>query len=527
MPDFLSAAIGAIPQAASSGLALAAYAMATVAYMFVTWRVTRNKNLLAHIAKLPAKDRLPALRSEMGSIEIKGGLAPEDWIRARIHKYYFLSFVVTCGVGIIVLCLALFSKPRLPEVVVDIYRESSTLRREHEVLQALRQVFLRPALAQDAEFQDPNQMRLDRSGGSLADRALLARYGNRTSVNYNYEQSPSGIVVRPSLPYLDAQRAGEVVEGFRWTWEPFSWNFPILSVRISNNTSRTILISQAVFNVSDSRMDNRPVFAVAGETYNGDVFIVNEGWGAARDGRVAYSIQRRSSCQAWQETRPFTTVLGNIADSARFNITNSVSPSMMDEITQCSPYIDSLCLAGTCVTSRELQNVTCLDRTKNEICEHLSHIPDGLIQRTLRDTRNRTRVDEQPRFIRTCRREPVCVQGELTFVQEGALASALRFSTIVSLDRPLPQAPRPPSYTYGVFLEAGRRGYISRLPLSQEIKPGETDQFLIRVGTNRSADFKFRMEIQDASGRSIWGNVFDMQIFVPRNSTRYVNQQRP
>ena len=66
MLQFLVSALSAIPAAATSELALVAYALVIGAYIFTVWRVARNKNLLANLEKLPAKDRLRALESEMG-----------------------------------------------------------------------------------------------------------------------------------------------------------------------------------------------------------------------------------------------------------------------------------------------------------------------------------------------------------------------------------------------------------------------------------------------------------------------------
>jgi hypothetical protein len=49
---FLASALAAIPSAATSTFSLIAFALAIAAYVFIVWRVVRNKNLLQHLQKL-------------------------------------------------------------------------------------------------------------------------------------------------------------------------------------------------------------------------------------------------------------------------------------------------------------------------------------------------------------------------------------------------------------------------------------------------------------------------------------------
>jgi hypothetical protein len=81
--------------AALNPMAFVAYIVATLAWLYLRQRVERNKGLLSKIDKLPEKDRLDALRAEMGSVRVSG-LNAEQWIRSRIHLYYFLSFAILC-----------------------------------------------------------------------------------------------------------------------------------------------------------------------------------------------------------------------------------------------------------------------------------------------------------------------------------------------------------------------------------------------------------------------------------------------
>jgi hypothetical protein len=97
MTDFLKSALGAIPDAATSPFALAGYIVAILAYVVVAWRVERNKNLLHHLQRLPKEDRFRALQVEMGSVFLREGISPEQWVQSRIHKYYLIAFMFVVG----------------------------------------------------------------------------------------------------------------------------------------------------------------------------------------------------------------------------------------------------------------------------------------------------------------------------------------------------------------------------------------------------------------------------------------------
>ncbi len=100
--------LAALQTAASNPIAYAAYISTVVAWFAIAWKVHRHRILLKHIGLLPAKDRLTAISLEMGTVQVKGGVSPEQWLRSRIHTYYLVGFCVLCLTIFAVVALAFY-----------------------------------------------------------------------------------------------------------------------------------------------------------------------------------------------------------------------------------------------------------------------------------------------------------------------------------------------------------------------------------------------------------------------------------
>ncbi|MGO7225877.1 hypothetical protein ACCT05_10660 [Rhizobium ruizarguesonis] len=104
--DFLAGALQAIPQAATSPFAFVSYVVAVLAWVAIAFRVRRNEVLMANIDKLEPKDRLKALEVEMGAAVVRGGIAPDDWLKQKRQLYYLLGFLALIAAAIVVFVIA-------------------------------------------------------------------------------------------------------------------------------------------------------------------------------------------------------------------------------------------------------------------------------------------------------------------------------------------------------------------------------------------------------------------------------------
>lgn len=104
--EFLTSALQAIPQAATSPYAFIAYLIAVLAWVAISYRVRRNEILMANIEKLPPKDRRIALEAEMGAAAVQGGISPEHWLKQKRQFYYFIGFLAILAVAVVIFVIA-------------------------------------------------------------------------------------------------------------------------------------------------------------------------------------------------------------------------------------------------------------------------------------------------------------------------------------------------------------------------------------------------------------------------------------
>jgi hypothetical protein len=177
-----------------------------------------------------------------------------------------------------------------------------------------------------------------------------------------------------------------------------------------------------------------------------------------------------------------------------------------------------------CEPLDETTKIRCLDATPSNVqlglreyswCEKVDRMPpEDFISRF---KRSGDRKNPDLHFMRYCS-TPICVQGRLNYVDQDGHPGILNFSTMSFLALEPPAAKMSPSASYDVFLEAGKSNYTKRISISQQIKPGEADNFSIRIATDRSATFDFDMDILAVDSSVAWTGSFNAALLVPRSA---------
>jgi hypothetical protein len=247
--------------AASSPYAVVAYLATVVSWVVVVFRVSRNKNLLAKIEAVPAKERARVLQAEMGE-PVPPDLTPEQWLRAKRHKYWFIGGIV------LVLCLTLVSALAVSVVWFD----KGSL---------------------DADIAGtPNFPPSERPGlhGMLGTLSGLPDKTYRVSESTFSTRSEEGVlVVRAENPYYDLLRHGGDL-GDLLSVEPA---FPELSVLLSNNTDKARFVTAVRVHVRASEIDPTPIPYVEG--YQMAIGVRNQGYGPLQDVVIEFRVGSRYS----------------------------------------------------------------------------------------------------------------------------------------------------------------------------------------------------------------------------------------
>ncbi len=433
MERFIEATLKALPIVASSPLALVGYVVVVLVWGAIAFRVKRNKQVLKYLKLFPPKDRLQVLREEMGTIPTKEGLSAEQYLKSIIHQYYFRAFVLLCLLILIIFVVSTFVGQRKEgKVGVDItpYREEpSKWKPIHS-----------PGFDPENHSQaDPVTVRSEKERSK--DSTL-----SKDDVIYTYDRIKGKTEIRPENQYLECLSKGEEVSSMRG----FDWQFPILSVKVVNNTQETLVLSEATIKVKDSQLNKEPIPTLHSPLRNpGKIYLENEGWGDVINPVVNLVIHDEESCNVLSDKNTIIKVIK--------------LPTFSDFV----------------------------------VIDIMSYLPAELLKK-----------------------QSLCVVGSLKYTDPNNHSHNIQFKLGVHL-KPIIIIPEMMIVThqYDAILKSGVPHDIERIPLSHEIKPGDSDLFLIRLGTQKSSRFDLTISLRSASGIELPGHDVLIDIFVPRSDS--------
>ncbi len=122
----IGAILRSLPQVATSPFAFVAYVLVVAAWLIVALRVKRNKNLLDALEKVPLEQRLAALQAEMGNVSPPKGFTAQQWLRSRIHTYYFYAFLALYLAVALMFIIAVAARPPAsPPLTIESLKNAS------------------------------------------------------------------------------------------------------------------------------------------------------------------------------------------------------------------------------------------------------------------------------------------------------------------------------------------------------------------------------------------------------------------
>ena len=339
----------------------------------------------------------------------------------------------------------------------------------------------------------------------------------------SYEVASDKKLVRivRSMPYLSMLENGGTIQPIQFTWVPFDWRFPELDFKVLNNSGETILLTDLIFEVKESRQDPSPVLVIKPDSYGSNALhfeLMNDGWGPARGVRAQFHLipleRDASERPIFRGPYPYKAEIGDVRELVNVSIRHAFETAGVDfKRLKAVGQWTSMC--GDMVTVEDSAGKERRMTEKKFLAEQAACLGPF--------------------------RQAVMIGGTAVF---GALVSgvlkygaksidgdfeecSVNFETVVwIIDANRKGAPRPPSYQYSTKFEVSGKDYERRVSISQELKAGEADRFLVKIGFEKSSRHSFRARLIYNGQCEILSPDIELLGFVPRSGIRFLRQAR-
>ncbi len=338
--------------------------------------------------------------------------------------------------------------------------------------------------------------------GVLQADASQWKHGADNVLQYSLRRSESEIKISYELGYLNTFRAGGLIYPMNYLLPPrcpFLWDYPTLDLKFVNNADRTVFLSEIVIDVDESKPIREPLFAIRRDVqgrHAGILILINEGWVELRDLELHFNITPGLITDAIPVLRPYKHSIdaGHLVDRLEIDVTPAFANDGID--------ISDLLL---------LTNGEWADDGQLELPE-----VEGSRERLSRDELRR----RQEKALGPFKEWVGTLAGEACYAPVAAPDErrSVKFQTFVYLaNRNLLGIPRPITFQYQIALEADGRSYNKVLPISQELKAGDTDRFTLKIAIPQSSSHCLRLKVRDVSGHELQSMPIALECFVPRS----------
>jgi hypothetical protein len=307
-------------------------------------------------------------------------------------------------------------------------------------------------------------------------------------LEYTERRGPDGIHFVASQPYLDAIRGGGPVDA-RAGLRPVPWTSarrPLaLDLKVTNNRSDTIFIRTAVIEVARSTPDGTAVpVPTTLHDHPRRLTLVNQGWGGARDVVLRFNLSRDKGAASVEPPFAHVARIGSLRSTAELDLDHAFAAEGVDVATLRA----SESAADGPLALEEVAPVRVRAARPFEISSTLEEVDVPLAgQLTYRDERSGAR-----HRLRLRAAVPVTIPFGLG-----------DFQPVTARYRAVALAPH------------GAR-YERRVALSQSVKPGAVDRFVLPVVVAQSSTHRVRVRLLYNSGDEVASAPIVLDMFVPR-----------
>jgi nucleoside phosphorylase len=338
---------------------------------------------------------------------------------------------------------------------------------------------------------------------------------------YDYESSIDAgrTFIRPRADYFAAVQDGKPLPEVTYDTGgsgPFGLVFPELEIRVLNNSSRTLVVSELAVMVERSALDTMPIVLAARPLYAPRSFwLINEGWGGIASGELRYHFQADSS-------RPKASF-----DNHRYDL--AVPPFRAATELDVSA---ALAREGVDVAALEAlrTHATGVDGRGSYV--QIASDPTWRGRMAAAEHHQRVRAAYGP-FNTQYDSGQVKLFGTLTYSSETEGPPAiLCFRTSVRLfgsrssdeDDRWYEPYRTDVPGWDILLPVDRADYTRAARVNVIVKAGEMSTPRLRIAAARSSIHTLRIRATYNNGDSVVSDPVELRVFVPRSNTRVLER---
>jgi hypothetical protein len=343
------------------------------------------------------------------------------------------------------------------------------------------------------------------------DPEVMRVFGGFDSRDFNYiARKKHGILTirLPDEEYVTQYQSGSVEALDYGYFEAPIWpaNFPILDVRLLNNSANTIVVKEIELDIAESRPDNDPLIVlVSAATECGRVVLVNQGWSAVKNCTFEFNLYPADKApnNPAKVSQPYKYHVesGSFTDVTRLDFRSSLQAEGVDV-----DYLRNAVKHEWNVTHDLTKFRKALGRFKTGIdvfdggkivsIDRPEKIGDDILTATA-EGQFKVFTDASPEQpIKT-----VLFKAVVPLTMPGGLGGAL-----------------PALGGFDVRLKATGKDYPVRIPVSAQLNPGTAERFLIRTAARQSSWHRFNVRALLMSDQIVEGPSVDMYLFLPHNS---------
>jgi hypothetical protein len=343
--------------------------------------------------------------------------------------------------------------------------------------------------------------------------------GDGPGFHYESRNENGRIIIMPRDRYLDLLHSGgriTPVNAFVSPWRhTFKW--PTLDIKLVNNGNNTLVFHEVTLMVKESRPDTRAVPLMRGIGDCMRVPLFNVGWGPMID--ISLRFKLAPAEDADPVTPEFELRVDDIetlrqkGSLARFFADSGVDVEMLERLQirgrdQNWYYVSPASGIGEQTPANEVDLSLLAGFNRISEQEH-----DKLRNRALGHFTNGDAV----------------MRGTLEFSQNDANGLQTRqvnpFVATVEFGGPRRGAPLPPSWAYNVKLKSEGRHYTISKPISQTLKSGESDRFLLSLSADRSSFHEFSIKLVYNDNATLTSKPISLELFVSTLDARSVAKE--